>query len=42
MSMVFQVRDKALLDKVKAGDKVSFTADKINGAYTVLSIAIQE
>ncbi|MGC1172429.1 copper-binding protein [Polaromonas sp.] len=38
MSMVFQVKDKALLDKVKAGDKVSFTADKIDGAYTVLSI----
>lgn len=38
MSMVFQVKDKALLDKVKAGDKVSFTADKINGQYTVLSI----
>jgi Cu(I)/Ag(I) efflux system protein CusF len=39
MSMVFQVQDKALLDKVKAGDKVSFTAGKINGVYTVLSIA---
>jgi Cu(I)/Ag(I) efflux system protein CusF len=38
MSMVFQVKDKALLDKLKAGDKVSFTADKINGAYTVMSI----
>lgn len=38
MSMVFQVKDKALLDKVKAGDKISFTADKINGQYTVLSI----
>lgn len=38
MSMVFQVKDKALLDKVKAGDKVSFTADKINGAFTVMSI----
>ncbi len=38
MSMVFQVKDKALLDKVKAGDKVSFTADKVNGAYTVMSI----
>ncbi|MBA3592220.1 MAG: copper-binding protein [Polaromonas sp.] len=38
MSMVFQVQDKALLDKVKAGDKISFTADKINGAYTVLTI----
>jgi Cu(I)/Ag(I) efflux system protein CusF len=42
MSMVFQVKDKALLDKVKAGDKVTFTADKVNGAYTVLSIDIQK
>jgi len=38
MSMVFQVKDKAMLDKVKAGDKVAFTVDKINGTYTVLSI----
>ncbi|MDP3757092.1 copper-binding protein [Polaromonas sp.] len=38
MSMVFQVKDKALLDKVQAGDKISFTADKVNGAYTVMSI----
>lgn len=38
MSMVFQVQDPALLDKVQAGDKVRFTADKINGAITVMSI----
>lgn len=38
MTMVFKVKDAALLGKVKAGDKVRFTADKINGAYTVLSI----
>jgi Cu/Ag efflux protein CusF len=38
MSMVFQVKDRALLDKVKAGDKVSFTADQIDGNYTVISI----
>jgi Cu/Ag efflux protein CusF len=38
MSMVFQVKDKTLLDKVKAGDKVSFTADKIDGKYTVLTL----
>jgi Cu/Ag efflux protein CusF len=42
MSMVFQVQDKAMLDKVKAGDKVSFTADKVNGAYTVMSIEPQK
>ena len=38
MTMVFQVKDPALLDKVKAGDKVSVTIDKVNGAFTVLSI----
>lgn len=38
MTMVFQVQDPALLDKVKAGDTVRFTADKIKGAYTVLTI----
>jgi hypothetical protein len=38
MTMVFQARDPALLSKVKAGDKVRFTADKVNGAYTVMSI----
>ena len=38
MTMVFQVKDPAILEAVKAGDQVSFTVDKINGAYTVLSI----
>ena len=39
MTMVFQVQDKALLDKVKAGDKVKFTAiQSAGGAYTVTSI----
>ena len=28
MTMVFGVKDKALLEKVKAGDKVKFAADK--------------
>lgn len=38
MTMVFQVQDAALLDQVKAGDTVRFTADQIKGAYTVLTI----
>ncbi len=38
MTMVFQVQDASLLDKVKAGDKVRFTADQIRGAYIVLTI----
>lgn len=40
MTMVFQVKDAAMLEKVKAGDRVKFTADKVNGAYTVLSIEV--
>jgi Cu/Ag efflux protein CusF len=31
MSMVFQAQDPALLNKVKVGDKVVFTADQIKG-----------
>ena len=38
MTMVFQVKDPAMLDTVKAGDKVKFTVDKLNGAMTVQSI----
>ena len=38
MTMVFQVKDPALLDKVKAGDKVKFAAEKIGGAFSVTTI----
>lgn len=38
MSMVFQVADPALLDGLKAGDRLRVTVDQIDGAYTVLSI----
>lgn len=38
MTMVFQVKDPGLLDQVKAGDKVRFRAEQINGAYTVMQI----
>ncbi len=38
MSMVFQVKDVALLDKLSAGDKVKFTADLIAGSITVMSL----
>lgn len=36
MTMVFRVSDPALLDRVKAGDKVRFTAEKVDGALTVV------
>ena len=38
MTMVFQVKDAAMLDKVKAGDKVKFSANKIGGAIVVTDI----
>jgi len=38
MTMVFRVKDPAMLDKVKEGDKIRITADKIGGTFTVMSI----
>jgi len=38
MTMVFRVADPAMLDKVKAGDKVRFEADRVNGAITITSM----
>ena len=38
MTMVFQVKNAAMLENIKTGDKVMFTADKVDGAFTVLSI----
>jgi Cu/Ag efflux protein CusF len=38
MTMVFRAQDPAMLKQVKAGDKVKFEADKINGQFTVTKI----
>ena len=38
MTMVFQVKDKALLDKVQPGDKVRFKAETENGNLVVTEI----
>jgi Cu(I)/Ag(I) efflux system periplasmic protein CusF len=35
MTMVFQVKDPAMLDRVKPGDKVNFEVEKIRGALIV-------
>jgi Cu(I)/Ag(I) efflux system protein CusF len=34
-TMVFQVKDPAMLDQVKPGDKVRFHAEKRGGAFTI-------
>jgi Cu/Ag efflux protein CusF len=38
MTMVFRVADPAMLKSVKAGDRVRFDADRINGAITVIKM----
>lgn len=38
MTMVFKVSDAKLLEGLAQGDKVKFTADKVNGAYTVTAL----
>ena len=38
MTMVFQVKDPAILGQVKAGDRVKFHAEKLGGALTVTRI----
>ncbi|HJV85334.1 MAG TPA: copper-binding protein [Noviherbaspirillum sp.] len=40
MTMVFRAKDPAMLDQVKQGDKVRFTADKVNGALTVTKLEV--
>jgi Cu(I)/Ag(I) efflux system protein CusF len=40
MTMLFQVKDPAMLDMVKPGDKVKFRAEKAGGAIVVTEIQI--
>ena len=38
MTMVFRAADPKMLDGLKEGDKVKFTAERVNGAFTVTHI----
>jgi Cu/Ag efflux protein CusF len=38
MTMVYQVQDPSLLNRVKVGDKVQFDAERVNGVFTVTKI----
>jgi Cu(I)/Ag(I) efflux system protein CusF len=38
MTMVFVAKDPALLDKVKVGDSIRFTAEKLDGVIAVTRI----
>jgi len=37
MTMIFRVKDPAMLDRLKEGDKILFVAEKVDGAFTVVS-----
>jgi Cu/Ag efflux protein CusF len=38
MTMVFKVADPKMLDGLKEGDKIRFTAERVNGAITVTTV----
>lgn len=38
MTMAFRVADAAMLDQVKAGDKVRFVAERVGGVFTVTKL----
>jgi Cu(I)/Ag(I) efflux system protein CusF len=38
MTMVFRVKDPAMLEAVKPGEKVKFRAEKVSGKLTVMQI----
>jgi Cu(I)/Ag(I) efflux system protein CusF len=38
MTMVFKAQDPAMVKSVKAGDKVKFDAEQVNGQFTVTKI----
>ncbi len=39
MTMVYTVKDPALMTGVKSGDKIKFDADNVNGQFVVTKIA---
>lgn len=42
MNMVFRVKDPDMLKIAKVGDKITFEADRIDGALTVVSLKKKE
>ena len=40
MTMVFHVKDPALLNQVSAGDKIRFVVEKVGGQFTVMQVEL--
>lgn len=42
MTMVFRVADPAMLSKVKQGDAIKFSAERVDGAFTVTKLELSK
>lgn len=42
MTMVFRVKDPAMLDQVKEGGKIKFVAERMNGALTITQMEAEK
>ena len=40
MTMAFRAADAAMLDKVKTGDKIRFTAERVDGVFSVTQLEV--
>lgn len=40
MTMVFRVKDAAMLEQLKEGDKIKFGVDRVNGTLTVTEVQV--
>lgn len=40
MTMIFRVKENAILDQVKAGDKIQFSAEQVAGGYMANNIKV--
>ena len=40
MTMIFRVKDAAMLDQVKPGDRIRFLAEKVDGVITVTKFEV--
>lgn len=40
MTMIFRVKDAAMLDQVKPGDRIKFLAEKVDGTFTVTKLQV--
>jgi Cu(I)/Ag(I) efflux system periplasmic protein CusF len=38
MTMAYRVKDKAMLDKLKPGDRIRFETESVGGAFTVVRL----